>query len=148
MPLREALPPCRGQRAHHARTDRDGTWDISRLTSHMSTCWPASGRRGAVADDARTREVGRGHSSWEAGERSGAICGGGGGAKGRGQGECEPDRHVPTLGRESVTQGLERIRQRARDRKKEKFTALLHHISVEHLEASFCELKENAAAGV
>lgn len=53
-----------------------------------------------------------------------------------------------TLSRESVTQGLERIRQRARERKKEKFTALLHHISVEHLEASFFELKENAAAGV
>jgi group II intron reverse transcriptase/maturase len=53
-----------------------------------------------------------------------------------------------TLSRESVTQGLERIRQRARQRKKERFTALLHHISVEHLEASFCELKANAAAGV
>jgi RNA-directed DNA polymerase len=53
-----------------------------------------------------------------------------------------------TLSRESVTQGLERIRQRARQRKKERFTALLHHISVDHLEASFCELKANAAAGV
>jgi group II intron reverse transcriptase/maturase len=53
-----------------------------------------------------------------------------------------------TLSRESVPQGLERIRQRAKERKKEKFTALLHHISVEHLEASFFELKENAAAGV
>jgi RNA-directed DNA polymerase len=53
-----------------------------------------------------------------------------------------------TLSRESVTQGLERIRQRARQRKKEKFTALLHHISVEQLEASFREMKANAAAGV
>ena len=53
-----------------------------------------------------------------------------------------------TLSRESVTQGLERIRQRAREKRKEKFTALLHHISIEHLEVSFCELKENAAAGV
>ena len=53
-----------------------------------------------------------------------------------------------TLSRESVTQGLERIRQRARARKKEKFTALLHHISIEHLEVTFSELKENAAAGV
>jgi group II intron reverse transcriptase/maturase len=43
---------------------------------------------------------------------------------------------------------LERIRQRARERKKEKFTALLHHISVEHLAVAFFELKENAAAGV
>jgi hypothetical protein len=35
----------------------------------------------------------------------------------------------------------------ARRRKKEKFTALLHHISAEHLEAAFFELKENAAPG-
>jgi RNA-directed DNA polymerase len=53
-----------------------------------------------------------------------------------------------TSSRESVTQGLERIRQRARERKKERFTALLHHISIEHLALAFSELKEHAAAGV
>jgi RNA-directed DNA polymerase len=52
-----------------------------------------------------------------------------------------------TLSRESVTQGLERIRQRARERKKERFTALLHHISPDLLEAEFFALKENAAPG-
>jgi RNA-directed DNA polymerase len=50
--------------------------------------------------------------------------------------------------RESVSQALDRIRRVARQRKKEKFTALLHHISAEHLEAAFFELKENAAPGV
>src|SRR5216684_970510 len=55
----------------------------------------ASGRRGAVADDARAWEVGRGHSSWEADEQGGAIRCGAGGAKGRGQGECEPAKHGP-----------------------------------------------------
>ena len=50
--------------------------------------------------------------------------------------------------RESVSQALDRIRRVARQRKKEKFTALLHHISTEHLEAAFFELKENAAPGV
>jgi RNA-directed DNA polymerase len=50
--------------------------------------------------------------------------------------------------RESVSQALDRIRQVARQRRKEKFTALLHHISPEHLEAAFFELKENAAPGV
>jgi RNA-directed DNA polymerase len=49
--------------------------------------------------------------------------------------------------RASVSQALERIRQAARQRKKEKFTALLHHLSIEHLEAMFFELKENAAPG-
>ncbi len=50
--------------------------------------------------------------------------------------------------RGTVTQGLERIRQAARQRKKERFTALLHHVSIEHLGAAFGELKQNAAPGV
>jgi len=50
--------------------------------------------------------------------------------------------------RESVSQGLERIRQAARERKKERFTALLHHISVDLLREAFGELKRNAAPGV
>src|SRR5438132_8291071 len=50
--------------------------------------------------------------------------------------------------RASVSQALERIRQVARQRKQEKFTALLHHISVELLEEAFYELKQNAAAGM
>ncbi len=50
--------------------------------------------------------------------------------------------------RETVSQALERIRQAARQRKKEKFTALLHHISIELLGEAFFELKEDAAPGV
>jgi RNA-directed DNA polymerase len=48
----------------------------------------------------------------------------------------------------SVSQALERIRKVARERKKEKFTALFHHISTDLLEEAFYELKENAAPGV
>src|SRR6266478_2228521 len=55
----------------------------------------ASGRRGAVADDARSREVRLCHSSWEADEQSGLDRRGAGGAKGGGQGECEPAKHAP-----------------------------------------------------
>jgi RNA-directed DNA polymerase len=47
-----------------------------------------------------------------------------------------------------VSQALERIRQAARQRKKEKFTTLLHHVSTDHLEEAFFELKKNAAPGV
>jgi group II intron reverse transcriptase/maturase len=47
-----------------------------------------------------------------------------------------------------VSQALERIRKVARERKKERFTALFHHISIELLEQSFFELKEDAAPGV
>src|ERR1700681_551810 len=50
--------------------------------------------------------------------------------------------------RGTVSQALERIRQAARQRKKEKFTALLHHISIELLGEAFFELKEDAAPGV
>jgi len=50
--------------------------------------------------------------------------------------------------RESVSQALDRIRQVARHRKKEKFTALFHHITVQLLREAFFELKENAAPGV
>src|SRR5919106_423639 len=50
--------------------------------------------------------------------------------------------------RVSVSQALERIRKVARERKKERFTALFHHISIELLEEAFFELKEDAAPGV
>jgi RNA-directed DNA polymerase len=50
--------------------------------------------------------------------------------------------------RGSVTQALERIRQAARQRRKEKFTALFHHLTIDRLEDAFNELKEDAAAGV
>jgi len=50
--------------------------------------------------------------------------------------------------RESVSQALDRIRKVARHRKKEKFTSLFHHITVQLLREAFFELKENAAPGV
>ena len=53
-----------------------------------------------------------------------------------------------TQGQISVSQALERIRRVAKERKKEKFTSLLHHISIDLLDEAFSELKEDAAAGV
>ena len=47
-----------------------------------------------------------------------------------------------------MSQALERVRIAARQRKKEKFTALLHHISVETLEVAFYALKRKAVPGV
>src|SRR6266496_2046398 len=52
-----------------------------------------------------------------------------------------------TQGRGRVSQALERIRQAARQRKKERFTALLHHISTDCLRMAFFALKRDAAAG-
>jgi group II intron reverse transcriptase/maturase len=48
----------------------------------------------------------------------------------------------------SMPHALERIRKVARERKKEKFISLFHHISVELLEEAFYELKADAAPGV
>jgi RNA-directed DNA polymerase len=50
--------------------------------------------------------------------------------------------------RASVSQALDRVRQAARRRKKERFTALLHHLSPDLLRAAFFALKRDAAPGV
>jgi group II intron reverse transcriptase/maturase len=53
-----------------------------------------------------------------------------------------------TQGRERVAQALDRVRQAARQRKKEKFTALLHHINIDLLRMAFFALKRDAAPGM
>ena len=50
--------------------------------------------------------------------------------------------------RARVTQALDRVRKVAKERKKEQFTALLHHVSVETLRTAFYALKRKAAPGV
>jgi retron-type reverse transcriptase len=47
-----------------------------------------------------------------------------------------------------VSHALDRIRQAARHRTKEKFTALFHHINPEALRMAFYALKREAAPGV
>ncbi len=47
-----------------------------------------------------------------------------------------------------LSQALDRVRKAARQRKKERFTSLLHHVTVERLETAFLALKRKAAAGV
>src|ERR1700722_11217452 len=64
------------------------------------------------------------------------------------KGNVDQQSTCRTQSRESVSQALDRIRKVARDRKKERFTALFHHISTELLEAAFFELEGNAAPGV
>ena len=50
--------------------------------------------------------------------------------------------------RESVSQALDRIRQVAKTRKKEKFTTLFHHLNVPMLRTAFLALRREAAPGV
>ena len=64
------------------------------------------------------------------------------------EGNAVKNRTRRTPSRESVFQGLDRVRQAARAKKKEKFTALLHHVDVELLGAAFSWLKRGAAPGI
>src|SRR5438067_1865325 len=54
----------------------------------------------------------------------------------------------PTQSGERVSQGLSGVRQVAKAKKQERFTALLHHLSVDLLRDSFYALKRQAAPGV
>jgi group II intron reverse transcriptase/maturase len=54
----------------------------------------------------------------------------------------------PTQSGGSVSQGLSGVRQRAKERKQEKFTALLHHLTVDLLRESYFALQRKAAPGV
>ena len=51
-----------------------------------------------------------------------------------------------TQSRDSVSQGLDRVRHAARQRKKERFTALLHHVTVDLLRDAFLALKRQCRA--
>ncbi len=64
------------------------------------------------------------------------------------EGNADPPRTRRTQSRGSVSQGLDRVRHAARQRKKEKFTALLHHVTIDLLRESFLALKRRAAPGV
>src|SRR5215813_7391163 len=59
----------------------------------------------------------------------------------------QPSTH-PTQSGKSVSQGLAGVRKAAREHKEMRFTALLHHLTVGLLRASFYSLKRKAAPGV
>src|SRR4051795_9715907 len=84
----------RGLRPWHVRTllgREPGDLAAGRKLSNR----PASGRRGAIADDERPREVRPRHSSYEADEQGRATGCGAGGAKGGDRGERGTAKHVP-----------------------------------------------------
>src|SRR5467141_5266471 len=54
----------------------------------------------------------------------------------------------PTQSGKRMSQGLHGVRQAAKERKQERFTALLHHLSVGLLRDSFYALKRQASPGV
>ncbi|MER9852387.1 group II intron reverse transcriptase/maturase, partial [Mesorhizobium sp. M0106] len=64
------------------------------------------------------------------------------------KGNAEQQHMHRTRSRARMSQSLDRVRQAARLRKKEKFTTLFHHINVDTLRTAFYVLKRKAAPGV
>src|ERR1700675_1417687 len=64
------------------------------------------------------------------------------------KGTADQQSTLRTQSRDRVNQALGRVRQAARQGKKEQFTTLLHHINVDTLRTAFYALKRKAAAGV
>jgi retron-type reverse transcriptase len=69
--------------------------------------------------------------------------------RGRAKGNPRPQNAPRTRSRTSAPSALERIRRAARRDRKQRFTALLHHVyDVDRLRGAYHGLKRNAAAGV
>ena len=64
------------------------------------------------------------------------------------EGNAGRNRTRRAQNRASVSQALDRIRQAARQRKKERFTTLFHHLSLALFEEAFFDLKKNASPGM
>ena len=71
-----------------------------------------------------------------------------------GEGRAQTEENIvqshmpPTQSGKGMSQGLSGVRQAATERKQERFTALLHHLSVTLLRDSFYALKQQASPGV
>src|SRR6202171_3767692 len=59
-----------------------------------------------------------------------------------------PSHMHPTQSGKRMSQGLDGVRKAARERKQERFTALLHHLSIELLRDSFYALQRKASPGI
>ena len=68
--------------------------------------------------------------------------------RGGAEGNARQPSTLRTPSRDGVTDGQERIRITAKQRKKERFTALLHHVTTDRLRTAYTSLKRDAAAGV
>jgi group II intron reverse transcriptase/maturase len=68
--------------------------------------------------------------------------------RGRAEGNADKTHTRRAQDRASVSTGLGRVRERARREKKERFTALLHHVDIDLLRNAFRWLKRDAAPGV
>lgn len=98
------------------------------------------------ADDRHVRgwEVGRGRSTDEAPKAAAEVAEGRPETEGNAESATTTGTQCPDL----VSSGLSRVREAAKRNGKERFTALLHHLTVGMLEDAYWALKPKAAPGV
>ena len=100
-------------------------------------------------DDGRAREVGplrsTANSPNNAPERAAEV----GEGRERTKGNTPERNALRTQSRPGAPSALERVRQAAKQDRKQRFTALLHHVyDVERLRAAYFAVKRDAAAGI
>ena len=77
-----------------------------------------------------------------------ALEGRAGAKENRDQSYTDPTQSGPLSERQGVSPGLVAVRQRAQERKTEKFTNLLHHLTIDLLRTSYYALQRKASPGV
>src|SRR6266850_494541 len=92
--------------------------------------------------------VGPHRNTYEPAEQRGLVLGGGWGGKGAAKENVAQSNMSPTQSGERAPQGLRGVREAAKARRQERFTALLHHLSVDLLLDSYYALKRLSAPGV
>jgi RNA-directed DNA polymerase len=145
-PLSEAVPTLPGSEStSRAKGSRRNLGD----PAFGQGTRPGPHREGRTeADDERTREVGLDRSTEKLANKAERSAAEPVEPRVGTKGNANQQHMGRTQSRETVSQVLARIRQTARERKKERFTALFHHINVELLRDAFSGLKPEAAPGV
>ena len=99
------------------------------------------------ADDARPWEVGQPRSTDEAAEQSRGTGGGGGGGKAADQGEHGTANTPRTQSRISARPMRWTVCGKQHEGTGSRFTALLHHVTLDRLREAFLALSKKAAPG-
>ena len=86
---------------------------------------------------ARVGEVGLRRTTCEPAEQEGQLAAEAGEGRAQTKENIVPSHRHPTQSGQRVSQGLNGVRKAAKERKQERFTALLHHLSVDLLRDSF-----------
>ena len=68
--------------------------------------------------------------------------------RGLAKGNASGQNALRTQGREGASSALDRVREAAKRDRRQRFTALLHHVDVKRLHSAFRALKKDAAPGV